>query len=505
LLLGSARHVIRALGYGLIGGVAVAITAVILTLNGRPDLETWHKVRLDREFSVDTKLNTFTEYLANEEALFDQLDEQVYLQQPSDDGTGINRFHRGSLSDPASLPVNWNRSFEMVPGDARAGAVLLHGMSDSPYSLRSVASRLHGRGAHVVGLRIPGHGTAPAGLLRVDWEDMAAAVRLAVRHVNELTAGKPLFIIGYSNGAALAVEYALAALEDESLPQPDGLVLISAAMGVSPLAAFAIWQERLGHLLGLEKIAWNSLLPEYDPYKYNSFALNAAIQVHRLTVHLNNRVAEFGSAGRLKDFPPVLAFQSAVDSTVTADALISSLFSRLESGEDEIFIFDINRYTNVESVLSGDPSAWINGLIDSESQLFTVTTLVNENEASRRIQVQRNIPGVADAKICATGLEWPAGLFSLSHVALPFPPDDPVYGWQEVDDYSGIRLGMMALRGENRVLRITPSDMLRLRWNPFHDEMMSRIAEFTGLGLYGMDSRGLGGDGTGLSASGQCE
>ena len=37
----------------------------------------------------------------------------------------------------------------------------------------------------MVGMRVPGHGTAPVGLVDTDWQDMAAAVKIAVRHLRE--------------------------------------------------------------------------------------------------------------------------------------------------------------------------------------------------------------------------------------------------------------------------------------------------------------------------------
>ena len=66
----------------------------------------------------------------------------------------------------------------------------------------------------MVGLRLPGHGTAPSGLLTFEIEDMAAAVRMAMRDLRaQLGPGKPIYMIGYSNGAALSVSYSLAILE----------------------------------------------------------------------------------------------------------------------------------------------------------------------------------------------------------------------------------------------------------------------------------------------------
>jgi alpha-beta hydrolase superfamily lysophospholipase len=148
----------------------------------------------------------------------------------------------------------------------RAAFLMLHGLSDSPYSMRALAEDLHARGASVVGLRLPGHGTAPTALARVDWRDFTAAVRLAMRSMRrDLPPGVPLFMVGYSNGAALAVEYTLQALERQDLPLPAGLVLMSPALAVSPTAGLARWNLLLGRLAGLQKLAWLSIQPEFDP------------------------------------------------------------------------------------------------------------------------------------------------------------------------------------------------------------------------------------------------
>ena len=84
------------------------------------------------------------------------------------------------------------------------------------------------------------------------------------------------------------------------------------------------------------------------------------------------------------------------------------------------------------------------------------------------------------------GLSWPDDVYSLSHVALPFPPDDPLYGTRPREKTPGIRLGNIALRGERGVLQIPASDILRLRWNPFYPYVEARVLEFLQLeGLNG--------------------
>ncbi|SQC42641.1 membrane protein [Klebsiella pneumoniae] len=46
-------------------------------------------------------------------------------------------------------------------GKPRGGVVLLHGLTDSPYSVRYLAQLWQQRGYVAVVPRLPGHGTAP--------------------------------------------------------------------------------------------------------------------------------------------------------------------------------------------------------------------------------------------------------------------------------------------------------------------------------------------------------
>ncbi len=67
-----------------------------------------------------------------------------------------------------------------------------------------------------------------------------AATRLAVREGRRLAGDKvPLHLIGFSNGGALALMYALDALDDFSLAKPERIVLISPMVGITRFARFA--------------------------------------------------------------------------------------------------------------------------------------------------------------------------------------------------------------------------------------------------------------------------
>jgi alpha-beta hydrolase superfamily lysophospholipase len=479
-LIGTVKHTLKALGYGITGGVAVMIVVLVLQLERRPDLKIWHTVELDAEFTADGAKN-FEDYLSTEARLFKQLDESVYSRIEPQDRRLINRFHRGSLSDPDRWSPNWNRTFELSGKAPKAGILLLHGMSDSPYSLRSLGQRLHGAGAWVVGLRLPGHGTAPSGLVGVKWQDMAAAVRVSMDHLRDKVGDRPVYIVGYSNGGALAVYYAISALENNALPSVDGMVLLSPAIGVTPLAAFAVWQARLGRLLGLQKLAWTDILPEYDPFKYNSFAVNAGDQVYRLTAEIQSKMKTLGDKKALERFPPVLAFQSAVDATVSTQALIDGLLGQLSPDGHELVIFDINRLSEIEQILGKDPLKSIEASLDHPGLTFTMSFVTNDSEKSRRVVVRRKRPGDNEIAEMSMGLMWPQGVYSLSHVALPFSPNDPLYGGPAAGNSPGIKLGDLALRGERGMLQIPAAAMLRLRWNPFYPYMERRLLEFVRL------------------------
>lgn len=471
----------RALSFVLYGALGAAVTLVVIFvvyLNSRPDLSVWHLADLDEEFNAGSDVTTFEEYLALEDRLFRQLDEEVYAKIANTERTPFNRFNRGSQSDPEEWPRNWNRSYELAVNKPRASILMIHGMSDSPYSLRSLAESLNRSGAYVVGLRVPGHGTAPSGLTSVTWEDMTEAVAIAVRHVYEKAQGQPVHIVGYSNGGALATYYALQAVADEKLPQVDSIALISPEIGLPRVAALAKWQERLGSLLGLEKLAWNGLLPEYDPYKYGSFAINAGIVAYEMTQVIQKSLDHLQKAGKLNNIPPILAFSSIVDATVSAPALIQGLFDRLLPGQHELVLFDINRRIEVGQMLKWNPSEMVEALQKNPGKTFTLTLLTNRSASSPSTMLSTLREGENETVNTNLELSWPKDVYSLAHVALPFPVDDPLYGLDYVPDGKALHLGALDFRGERGVLLVPASEMLRLRSNPFYPFLEDKVLAF---------------------------
>jgi len=476
------RWLLVAAGSALLGVVLIGLGAYWHFLRSGPAPAAWHREVL-ADFTADqaASIRTLDDYLALEQRLFAELQRRVY--RPAAGGrAAFSRYSSGSRSDPGVWPVNWNRSFhfQAAPGSGSRGAVLLlHGLTDSPYSMRSIGEHLAARGYEVVGLRLPGHGTAPSGLLSFRVEDMRAAVRLVARDLRARGGpDRPLYLMGYSNGGALAVDYALAVLAGEPLPRPAGLVLLSPMIGVSPLAIVGRLKTGLSSLPGFERAAWQDLAPEFDPYKYNSFSFHAAGETYRLTRDTARRIAGLAAGHPLQGFPPVLVFLSTVDSTVEAQAVVDTLLEHLAPGGHELVLFDVNRFAPVQQLLVEDPGPLTRQLRSSPQRPYALSVITNASDASVQVVELRTPENSVHAARRELGLAWPRTVFSLSHVALPFPPDDPLYGYDVTGAANHVQLGTVAVRGENGVLTVPMWALTRQRSNPFHAYMLERIDRF---------------------------
>ncbi len=448
---------------------------------GGPTVQPWHSEKLTSEFTTDKadEIRTFDDYQRLEEDLFRELDEKVYSQVETGPEYRLARYSAGSDSDPRGRTPDWNRSFDWPAENTVGGVLLLHGLTDAPYTFRALGKALNQRGYRVLGLRLPGHGTAPSGLTSLRWQDMAASVRLAARHLAAEVGDKPVHVIGYSTGAALAVDFALTALEGGATPVPASLVLISPAIGLHPAAAFAGFKTGLAAFPGLGGLAWLQIAPEFDPYKYNSFATNAGAQVHRLTQSVARRLRERSDSEPDTVLPPILVFKSTVDATVSTDAVVDRLLTLLVPERHELVLFDINRVAVKSRLMISDPGPLTDRLMTDPALPFAVTFVTNESEESTSVIARRKLPHSAEiASTEPLNLSWPPGVISLSHVALPFAPDDPLYGQGPPESEEILFLGQMALLGERGLLQFPSDWLLRLRFNPFYDYLEARTIEW---------------------------
>ena len=465
----------------LLGLFVVTFLAVRIynSQRGLP-LDVWHTYVPHELSENEIDAADWEAYLEAEEKIFDSLRVNVSQQLTPEEQVPFNRYFEGSPVYPRHFSQDWNRSYLLQPAGPPVGAVvLLHGLTDSPYSLRHIASRYRDRGFVAVAIRLPAHGTVPAALTEVEWRTWLAATRLAVREARRRAPGPaPLHIVGFSNGGSLALKYALDAIEDERLARVDRLILISPMVGITRFARFAGLAGLPAMLPAFAKAAWLSVLPEFNPFKYNSFPVNGARQSYRLTHALGTQMSLARRDGRLTALPPILTFQSVMDFTVSTQAVLSGLYDHLPANGSELVLFDVNRNVKFGPLLRASAEAALSQLVPVGVRNYRLTIVTNAGEGTDDAVERVVEAGVTAEQTRPLGLQYPKGVFSLSHVALPFPLSDSLYGLTpDLSEDFGVHLGSLAPRGERGTLIVSLDALLRMSSNPFFSYMAQRIEE----------------------------
>jgi hypothetical protein len=247
-------------------------------------------------------------------------------------------------------------------------------------------------------------------------------------------------------------------------------------IGVTRAAVLARTISRLGPIPFFAKAKWTDVVPEYNPFKYNSFTANAAFQTHRLTTVIRAQVLKAAQDGRIGRLPPILAFQSIVDGTVSTAAVVHDLFDHLADNGSELVLFDINRVSGLEPFIRPADTALRSRLIAREPRPYRRTLVTNVAPDTLDVAARSAGPGSLEVTAAPLGLAWPREVFSLSHVALPFPADDSLYGFDVAPDATGpMQLGRLSPRGERAVLTVPVDTLMRIASNPFFPYLAARV------------------------------
>ncbi len=445
-----------------------------------PDLQGWHLQWPESEFvAADAEADfTFDDYLEQEARVFTELGKFIDGPWVEHQPGAYSRYHVDSVCNPDTVvDRNWNRSHVLEANDPVGGVLLIHGLSDSPYSLRALGQRLHREGYTVVWLRVPGHGTCPGALANVSCRDWSAAVRVAMKGLQaRIPDDCPMFLAGYSNGGALSVQYAILAVEDRALPQVTGIMLFSPMLGINPMAKIT----RLYHMVALVsrtlKAQWSNIDAEIDPFKFSSWPMNASVQAWLITQDVERQLARLEKSGRMDSFPPVIAMQSVVDSTVVVSKLITALFHRLRGNSNQLFLFDIDRVDELGNLFNKSFETKIVPELEKTDLTYQLKILRNSKSNSRGLEVGSRVGGTWKSE--ETDLSWQDNIVSLSHIAVPIPPEDPIYGTRDATVGSGLPLGTVSIRAEPSALMISGSVFVRCRHNPFYAFMEDHIIQW---------------------------
>ena len=177
----------------------------------------------------------------------------------------------------------------------------------------------------------------------------------------------------------------------------------------------------------------------------------------------------------------MLTFQSVMDFTVSTSAIISALYAFLPANGSELVLFDVNRSVKFGPLLRTSSEKALARVLPELPQRYRITIIAND-AANAVATVARTIEaGHTTEQTRELGLPYPAEIFSLSHVAIPFPLDDALYGLRpgSEEDF-GVHLGILAPRGERGALVVNMDFLSRIASNPFFPFVLERIEEGIG-------------------------
>ncbi len=127
--------------------------------------------------------------------------------------------------------------------------------------------------------------------------------------------------------------------------------------------------------------------------------------------------------------PPVLTFQSVIDFTVSTPAILTALYAFLPDNGSEIVLFDVNRTVKFGPLLRPSSYVALEQLTPTTPQAYRFTAVVNAGDDTQAAAERSIAPGeTAGDPSVRSASSYPPGIFSLSHLAIPIPPDDPLYG-----------------------------------------------------------------------------
>lgn len=261
--------------------------------------------------------------------------------------------------------LDWNAPQEWRPeGKPQKGILLVHGLSDSPFSFHDIGKYLAAHGFLVRTVLLPDHGTKPEDLLHVKLRDWQHVVSEQTQALQKQV--KQVYLGGFSLGGNLVLDYAY------HHPEIAGLLLFSPAFKsdeplswITPWISWAIpWiEEREGR-------------KTQNPVRYMVVPTNAFAQEHHSATKARSDL------NRAPYDKPVFMVAAEHDDILDSSYLLNTF---------------LTRFTN--------PS----------SRLIWYGKLPDKDKNTSRIRVRTDyLPNLH--------------ISEFSHMGVVFSPDNPLYG-----------------------------------------------------------------------------
>jgi len=305
-------------------------------------------------------------------------DRRIYLG-------GYTNQEAAAMRSPFQVPESDSARCNDASKGAGKGFLLIHGLTDSPYLMHSIADSLSREYpcSLIRAVLLPGHGTVAGDSLNMSYRDWKRIVAYGVNSFTKDDTISQVYLVGFSTGTSLAIQYMKEHPKDAGKSREDkikGLILLSTAVkaksGAARLTLLAKWVKK-----------WGSTFKERDAARYESFSLNAGAQFYLLTKDMLDPAYTLDV--------PVLMAVSADDTTIDARAA------------REFFCYptDIRRRALIwyQSI---DPA--VNAAINPEDTPELMCDNIIE------IKLKDIQPGL--------------NTLNLAHTALSMSPEDPHYG-----------------------------------------------------------------------------
>ena len=205
-----------------------------------------------------------------------------------------------------------------LPGDNGRAVLLIHGFTGSPAHMRPLGEKLHDAGFSVLGIRLTGHGTDIADMLKAGAMDWLTDARTAFERLRAEADG--VSVAGLSMGGVLALILA------SDYDGVRSLVSLSAPMGTaSPMSRYAGLLAWACPVLPKRADPARRLLDGRYDIGYDAIPLARLSDLHSLISRARDRLGEVRC--------PILCVQSEKDRTIdlrSADIILDGVSSQVK-------------------------------------------------------------------------------------------------------------------------------------------------------------------------------
>ena len=330
--------------------------------------------------------------------------------------------------------------FELRQNNTQKAVLLIHGLTDSPFTFHDLAKIYFEQGYNVRTLLLPGHGTAADALSSVTAKQWQQAVDYAIARTSQDF--EQVILGGYSTGAALLVN---SLTLNPISPKITALMLFSPATEPHNKNGWlAKWIDRIPFVNWIDKDA------DIDFAKYESFPLNAAAAADDVMQSITLSKLSKRSLPNLA----VFSVMSDVDTTIDTRASLKFLSALHDATARPANSLDTLLYYGDKNTINSDfPADYT--VINPQCQTATC----------------KNIHGI-------------------SHIAVVNSPSNPHYGAQGhyrncgsyLDNdtlYANCKTTKEPNIGERTAENIAAfATFQRLTYNPYFDEQADYIRQF---------------------------